>query len=372
MIDFILKIYGSLLQLYPAAFRNEFEEQMLLDFTDLLGEAGKKGTASLIVFSLHEMVDFPMSLFRAYLSDGQMLRMLRQPPVNYGLRGAVGFSVGFASLSFLGWQISSFLFSAFEPWIQTYTVWYYGTFQNERWIWLADDFVRLLFYILNACAFGVLFAAMSGSFRKRVRYFLAGACAWFIPIVTINVLSDSFGWSHYLSKTQGDVLGTLFSILTGTFLGAIFCIAESDAKEWKRFLGLAIFIYPLGTFFFMRLLFALWLEITPWFFPLVMAWMLVLVGSIAVVVLRTHRKLIWMILVGAIAHRLLNYVGFYITYSLLHFPNPASEVGIFTQNFTAYLLTDSVSQAITGLIFGLGLGLMFGLLKKQPLQLNAA
>src|SRR5215208_3246714 len=104
-----------------------------------------------------------------------MLNLLRSQPVNYGYRGAIGFGIGFATITLIGFWISRLLYSVFDPMLQNYSIWYWETFQNERWIWLLDNAVKLLSLALTGLFFGRLFALLAGDPQKRGKYLLAGS-----------------------------------------------------------------------------------------------------------------------------------------------------------------------------------------------------
>src|SRR5512138_204301 len=105
----ILMIYRLLLRLYPCRFRGEFEEQMLLDFSDMAADARAKGRFSFVLFCVRELIDFPLSLLMAQYKEGRMFRMLRSQPVSYALRGAAGFGLGFGAAAISLAIVSSWL-----------------------------------------------------------------------------------------------------------------------------------------------------------------------------------------------------------------------------------------------------------------------
>ena len=106
ILDLVIKIYHLLLHLYPSPFREEFEEQMLLDFSDMAADSRRKGTGNFASFCIHELIDFPISLWQLRCKEGGMLRIFRSRAVNYGLRGALACGVTF----FLGYIINDFVF----------------------------------------------------------------------------------------------------------------------------------------------------------------------------------------------------------------------------------------------------------------------
>ena len=73
-----------------------------------------------------------------------MLRILYSQPARTGLRGALGFGLGFAAVAIATWKISRWLFSALDPAIQSWSVWYYDTFHTEKGIFLFQDFLSLM------------------------------------------------------------------------------------------------------------------------------------------------------------------------------------------------------------------------------------
>jgi hypothetical protein len=358
----MIRTYQILLRLYPASFRNEFEEQMLLDFADMVEDAGEKGSFAFLLFCLRESVDFPINLLQAHLRDGGMTRILHSRPVNYALRGAVGYSIGFAGITFVGWWTSRWLFAALDPMLQSYSIWYWETFQNERWIWLLDNFVTLLSYAFTGIFFGLLFALLMGDSQKRGSYLLAGSLAWFIPNVISNLLSNSFGWSFYLNENQVSILGKLNLILDGMFYSAALVIAESNHKESLRRLTIIALLYPLSVYLYIKLLFYLWLEITELFFPALIMLLLILIGRLFLIVVRNDKKFSGPILFGAVTYPILFYSAFHILYSFP--PVPTMGGGIPSQNIVDLTLSHAITEGVLGICFGLVLGLVFGFQRK--------
>lgn len=365
MLGVIIRVYDLLLRLYPGSFRNEFEEQMLLDFSDMAMDAEKKGKSSLVLFFLREVLDFPVNLLRVHFKQGYVFKILRSQPVNSGLRGAIGFSVGFAAAAIAIWGFSSWLFSAFEPTVSYLSVWIYDTFQNEDGTRLLSGVLSILSWALTGIVFGLLFALLLGNRTKFLRYMIAGALGWTIPTTVSVILSDSFGWPYFLSESQTRVLDYSIYILIGVFLSAAFIVAESDWKEPLRYLVAGVIIYPFGTYLFIRLLFYLWLEITPWFFISLMVFMIMLISGVIAVVMLSNRKMLYMVIAGAVGYLVLSHAAFYVSYDLLHFPSPPLGVGITPDAFIVYQFYGMFYEAIFGALFGLVLGLILGYLRKN-------
>lgn len=372
VVSILTKIYSQLLRLYPSSFRDEFVEEMLTDFSDMAKDASQKGIFSLTLFYLKEIADFPINLLRILWSESPVFKLLRSQPAKSGLRGAFGFGIGFAVTSIVGWKISHWLFSALDPALQSWSIWYYDTFRTEKGIFLFQDLLSLMFSAVMGIIFGLFFALILGNRTKFYRYMIATALGWTIPTTVSSVLGDSFGWPYFLSEGQMWILGYSQAILPGLFLSAAFIIAESDRKEPFRYLVAGAVIYPLGTFLFIKLLFSLWLEITPWFFISLMALMILLIGGVVAVAMLSNRDMLFVVLAGAIGYYVLNRAAFYVSYSLLQFPSAPMGVGITQEAFNVYQLYGTLNQAIFGALFGLVLGLILGYQRKNnPPQIAA-
>lgn len=363
--EIILRIYGFLLRLYPRSFRSEFEEQMLLDFADMATDARTKGRFSFLIFSLHELIDFPFNLIRVHFQEGHMFQVFRSQPVNFGLRGALGFGVGFAVITLSSLWISRWLFPVFEPALTTYSVWYHQTFHNERWIGLLDNTMQLLSYVATGILFGLVFSLLAGTSRRRGKYFVAGSLVWLTPSLISHAVSDGFGWSYFLKDGQFTALGTSLAVLTGVFWGAGIGFAESDRKLATRYLVGAVIGYPLAMYLFVRLLFSLWLEITPWFFILLLLLMIVFIASVFAIAIWIDRKTLWAMVGGAAGCLVLDRVGVYIAYRLLHLPQFPLNTPMLQNHYLVYELSWAAYEAIFGMLLGLVLGLIFGYQKKN-------
>ena len=93
--EILIKMYRLLLKLYPSSFRSEFEEQMLLDFEDMVADARRNGRFSFALFCLHELVDFLGNLIIVYFRDSILQKILVSQPINHAWRGALGYGFAF-------------------------------------------------------------------------------------------------------------------------------------------------------------------------------------------------------------------------------------------------------------------------------------
>jgi hypothetical protein len=66
IISSLHRLYAKLVGLYPAAFREEFEEEMAESFREALEEAGAKGILPLTLVCLREIACLPISLMREF------------------------------------------------------------------------------------------------------------------------------------------------------------------------------------------------------------------------------------------------------------------------------------------------------------------
>ncbi|HXQ39083.1 MAG TPA: hypothetical protein VN843_34105 [Anaerolineales bacterium] len=109
-LSFLNKIYAHVLRWYSHSYCEEFAEEMLLDFSALAADAGRRGILSLILFCLRELIDFPLNLLRVYFEEGRIFKILRSPPINNGLRSGLGFGMAFALALPVSMLISDLIF----------------------------------------------------------------------------------------------------------------------------------------------------------------------------------------------------------------------------------------------------------------------
>jgi hypothetical protein len=98
----LIKLYAFLLRLYPRSHRENFADEMLLDLSDLMADAGRKGKLFLIKFCLRELVDFPMNLLKAHLESKSMNPAFQPQAARNILRIAFGFGIALALNTFGG------------------------------------------------------------------------------------------------------------------------------------------------------------------------------------------------------------------------------------------------------------------------------
>lgn len=371
LLFFAIKSYVVLLRLYPSRYRQEFEEQMLLDFSDMATDSGKKGPYSLILFFLHELFDFPMGLLHAHWKENGLSRLFRSQPATMGLRSALGFGLGFAVVAIATWQISFWLFLTFDPWIQSWSVWYYDAFRSEQGMFLFQRALLLVSRTLTGLIFGLVFALLLGKRSEYLRYMLIGALGFLISDSVSFVLSEVFGWSFNLSVRQNYILNVYIFMFIGAVWGAICTLLDHSHRALLRFLAAGTIIYPLSTYIFIRLLFLFQLEAQPWLFVILMIFLLMLLSSVFVVVIKNNRGVPWIVITAAVGYPLLSYGLFYLTRDILPWPilGPSGEIS--REAFVTSQLINTAVEAAIGVIFGLILGLLWGYQRKNNQLLTA-
>lgn len=360
-LSLMISYYEYLLRLYPRSYREDFAEEMLADFSDLATEANEKGKFALLRFCFRELVDFPGNLLYAHLANGGTLRILRSQPVNSGLRGAIGFGVGFAFISIT--MFSSLVYFMFDLSIRSLPAHLRVAFQTG---FLA--FTPLAIHIiLTGTAFGLLLAVFLGNRTKFYSYAVAGALCWVIPEAMSFVLVGSLRDAYYYNEILAPTLGYFMCVLIGVFLSAACPIAESDRKEPLRYLAAGTVIYPLGTYLFIKLLFYLWREVTPSFSLSLLAFMIGLITCVIVLTMPGRRKLYFVVMAGGIGYFLLNRVLFYVASRIPGF-SLALDMGIVPDVLAMPVYYMTIYKAVFGALFGLGLGWMIGVYKKADPQ----
>jgi len=66
ILQFIIRIYAGLLNLYPGRFRAEFGEEMQAVFSEVAKEAAAAGKKRLAIIFMREMLDFPIGLIHEH------------------------------------------------------------------------------------------------------------------------------------------------------------------------------------------------------------------------------------------------------------------------------------------------------------------
>ena len=365
MSGVIPKLYSILLHLYPASFRGEFEEQMLLDFSDMALDAKSKGTFHFLLFCLRELVEYPVNLLSVHLKEGLISRVLRSQPVNHGLHSALGFGIALAGLTIATWSIRDWLFSTFEPANPSLPLWYYKVLQDYDSSLLFLNVLEFISTALASVIFGVLLALLMGKRSKYSNYFLAGTLGWLIPGAIFKfLLCEPFNSDVSLSPQKNIYLGMVIPILQGAFLGAMFNLAGNGRTVTLRRFILGLVLYPAVTYMYIGALIHFDLNSSPEAFASVMTLLALFLVSVIVAVMISDRRMPWMVVAAAIGYPVLSHAGMFIA-RLLHLPLPEPGMGISEASPFILQVSGVTQQVIFGVMFGLILGVILGLQRRN-------
>jgi hypothetical protein len=330
-IRILTKIYFYILHLYPASYRKAFQEEILLDFKDMLTDASKEGIFSLIAFCLREARDIPLSLASTHLEESRMMSIFRSQPLTNGLRGALGFGVAFAIANIIGSVVWSLLGGA------------------------DNSIIRAL---LNGLVMGILFAVLFGNRSTYSKYILVGTLGWFLQDTMRGIWPYSFNLPVFLSTHEYTYFSDMTLILSGAFLGLIFIVVRSERPESIRLLIAYAFAYPLFAYFYVKQVSNFLVFSTPWRFIALAILMVVLICGVFFIAIESsvERKFLWVIVAGAIGRLLM----VYLIYFLGRFIYEPSSVWD-----TTGTLSITVSNAVYGIFFGLLIGLVLGFQTKN-------
>lgn len=362
-LSILTKFYGWFINFYPRTFREEFGEEMLLDFKDTLDSASKKGIFSLSIVLLRELRDIPINLIRTYMEDGYMLKIFRSPAVNTGLRSALGFGAAFALSSI----VSGLLFLAMgvsdDSVIGRLQVFYFDFFNQDSGLLFNWIFFSVICSGLTGLILGVLFAILFAEHSKYPRYILVGMLGWVLHDAVNSILVYFFNLPVFLSDWQYLYFTIMVSALSGSFLGLIFIVAKSERQEPVRLLVAGAFAYPLITYLYVKELFNIFIFTTPWRFASLVILMVVLVGGVLVVFQKSesNRKTIWIVIAGAVGYPVMSNLVYFIAQLI---PQSILTWGMHPDE-PYFWLTLAASQAGYGILFGLFVGLVLGFQKKN-------
>ncbi len=289
-LSLIIRFYTCLLALYPRSYRQEFGEEMLMDFSELAKDARQKGKQALALFCLRELVDFPANLLKAHLGKGMSpsfrpgaARNILQVALAFGLALALkNTSIVISSLTFtdpvrlasivrfmqpLGWQggygdmmpillnfsdlilgpvvvaaVLLIIFPKLRP-IQRYlpavalafalptipSILRSTILQNLK-ITFEDTVFALAYYILIGLGFGAVAGLLSRERRKTLWLLIAGPLAFFLITWISNVLILHLYHEHTIALWRG--VASLF--MRNLFIGMTMGLLLGVILEFKQ------------------------------------------------------------------------------------------------------------------------------------------
>ena len=373
MTILILRIYSFLLGFYPATFRAEFREQMLLDFSDMVADAGINGNFSLLRFCVRELFDFPVNLLHVHWKEDRMFKLLRSQPVTIGFRNALVFGLAFGSAGIIARFIDLKLVLPDRSIFSLLSVGYYDLFHTEHGLdfisWLPSALTSLLTGLMIGAVFAFLFADRS----NWVKYLLVSMISWFLFQEVFRISFYATNLPFYLGTRHYIIFSYVSYILAGTFLGLIFYVAKSEKRLPFRLLCIGLFAYPLTAYLYIKLLLKLLIVETPWMFVAMMVLWVIFIGSVFVIAVISApvKKIPWLVILSGVVVPLLPWIGHWFVYLIallfgqINFPReiPVESPLIWTWEFRVAL-----DQTVYGILFGLIIGIGFGLLHKRSDQ----
>ena len=165
---------------------------------------------------------------------------------------------------------------------------------------------------------------------------------------------------HMVSATGG---GPIASYFVGRNL--IFVLAKSRSSHLLRWVTVGSLAYPLVAYLYVRLLFKLFIVETPWLFIALMILVVVFIGSVFFLALRSgsSRNAPWLVLFGAASILVSQTIAGRVIAAFLGFLQP--PLGIMRSFSWSIPLKFAAMDAIYGLFFGLLLGLIMGFQNKM-------
>jgi hypothetical protein len=370
ILSIAIGVYKRLLRLFPASYKNKFSEDMLLDFSDLVVDANRKGTVALLYFFLHEMRDFPVSLLRAHAEENGMLKIIRSQPVNFGLRSALGFGVVFAFALPISMFVSDILFFPVDSVVTRLSIYYYDRFHVELGFELISWIPMALSHLLTGLVLGVLFALLFTDRSKHSRYILVGTLGWFLHNVISDVFVIFFNTWVFLDSNQFIYFNYMLSAFSGAIFGLIFIVAKSERYEVVRWLTIGIFVYPLFAYLWVEQLSNFLVFNTPWRFVGLTILMVILIASVFILAINidSRRKLPWVVIAGTVGYPALSYLVYFVV-QLISPPIPSS--GVLNSMHPFFWFELALSDGAYGILFGLLLGMVLGFQNKSnPSQIT--
>lgn len=227
-----IKSYKRLLYLYPHSYREEFAEQMFLDFSDMAADAGQKGIGGFVFFLLHELVDFPVNLLKAYLSEAAMTPNFRPGAASTILRIAFVFGLTLATNSLVG--ILAFASKTYFPaiWRIAHFFGWRATFQD-----IQSMLSSVSNFVLGPVLAAVILLVVFPQLRPLKRYLPASALVFAFPAALVElrlILLQSLNFG--LSDT---VFAIAYIALVGLQFGILASLIARDPPKtfWLLFAG---------------------------------------------------------------------------------------------------------------------------------------
>jgi hypothetical protein len=349
-LKLIQALYAISVRFYPREYRLEFEDELRSVFGALAQDAASQGPAALASFCLRELRDYPISLLQTHLEKNRMSAFFRSEPVRFTLRGVFAFVVLFVAYN----VVFDLVIGEMQVFFLNFFAFHFSTFDNI--------FIALFAWLIATASAGTLFAVILGQ-RARLRWLVllvsAASLPWFLPYALLQVFNggsnvfpyDPFFVNYYPEAGQSLVWIRVVSLSLLVAAG-IFMLSREQARfRWLVVAGMLAWLPLLvvNILFYLRES-----QVAPVPEQVVQDALLgAFLAGIFGFLLKDRRKILWLIIVGAILYPVTMYIHWPIYNWLLapFFP---------MQEFTTlqWVARSGLFSAVDGLVFGLPLVLL--------------
>ena len=229
-----------------------------------------------------------------------MTRIFRSEPVNYGLRGAVGFAATWFAAVFL----EEFIYWKFNSFSDAIAEFLFDVFHTGQGVQLVSLISLLVTAPAIGLLFGIMLAILFADRSKYSRYIIVSMLCWVLGFAGTAICVKTFDMELYLgARHVGDFMNmmTTFSMLS---LALLFVVARSDKKWPYRALIAAALAYPLSLYLYIQLLIkAGWVE-TPIIFIALVGLVMIHIGGLFLIAIKCEDtpKIPWQFLVFALGY----------------------------------------------------------------------
>ena len=361
ILGFIMRVYGMMVRLFPSDFQEEFGGEIQGVFATMIKAAAGRSKLALAVVCLQELRDFPVFLIRTHLEKGHMKKIFRSQPVAFAWRGALVFSLGLVLLNILSYFSSSWLITSSGV---VYRV-VYRFWLEELWTLAGIGTAAIIG--------GLLFAWLFSERTQFGWYALVGILGWFITHATFYTLSQSFEFDFLHNQPIGILIDAMLA-LEGALLCVMVCVAKSGRRKLVWPLAAGAILYPLVSYYFPQSLlysyrFQSLLKIHPsWFFITMIVLVVVLLAGVVWLAIKSGGRAPWGVVASAIGYpfvfRLCDAI---ITRLHLIILSPTKYQGLTVID----VVNTGIQPLLTGILFGVTLGLLLGWERKDAQKTGA-
>ena len=234
--DLVIRLYSFLLRLYPSSFRSDFEEQMLLDFSDLVVDASQKGILNLFAMIACEFCDLLISVFYAGWKESSMSPNFRPEAGKEVLRIMFAFGLALALNTIAG--IIAFI--DYDHLIKIlrfmHSIGWQGTYKD----------IQPLLLNLSALMLGPLIAAsllliIFPELRPIKKYMPASALVFALPALLSSTRLVAL--NHFNSTMVNTVFSLCYFVLIGLGFGILASLISNERKKLLGFLLIGVIGY---------------------------------------------------------------------------------------------------------------------------------